>query len=106
MYFSIMSSGLRQFFARPISVLVSALMPLVVRAPTVKTGQHKIGTGKKQKETEKTAHHSGLLLKERKEKQSEQRKKRKLFEGTVLDTPSTQILSNISHNTDHVTVMD
>lgn len=102
LYFSIMSSGLRQFFARPISVLVSALMPLVVRAPTVKTGQHKIGTGKKQK----TAHHSGLLLKERKEKQSEQRKRRNLFEGTVLDTPSTQILSNISHNTDHVTVMD
>lgn len=33
LYFSMMSSGLRQFLARPISVLVSALMPLVVRAP-------------------------------------------------------------------------
>lgn len=33
LYLSIMSSGLRQFLARPISALVSGLMPLVVRAP-------------------------------------------------------------------------
>lgn len=33
LYLSIISSGLKQFFALPISALVSALMPFVVKAP-------------------------------------------------------------------------
>ncbi|TNN66950.1 hypothetical protein EYF80_022867 [Liparis tanakae] len=42
LYFSMMSSGLRQFLALPISVLVSALMPLAERAPALgeKRGRH------------------------------------------------------------------
>lgn len=39
LYFSMMSSGLRQFLARPISALVSALIPLEVRAPGTEQGQ-------------------------------------------------------------------
>lgn len=34
-----MSSGLRQFLARPISALVSAFIPLEVRAPRTEQGQ-------------------------------------------------------------------
>lgn len=39
LYFSMMSSGLRQFLARPISALVSAFIPLEVRAPRTEQGQ-------------------------------------------------------------------
>lgn len=35
LYLSMMSSGPRQFLARPISALVSAFIPFEVRAPTV-----------------------------------------------------------------------
>lgn len=38
LYLSMMSSGLRQFLARPISALVSALIPLEVSAPGTEQG--------------------------------------------------------------------
>lgn len=44
-----MSSELRQFFALPISVLVSALMPLVVRAPALRKERGKSDEFKRDK---------------------------------------------------------
>lgn len=39
LYLSMMSSGLRQFLARPISVLVSAFIPFEVSAPKTEQGK-------------------------------------------------------------------
>lgn len=39
LYLSMMSSGLRQFLARPISALVSALIPFEVSAPGTEQGK-------------------------------------------------------------------
>lgn len=40
LYLSMMSSGLRQFLARPISALVSAFIPFEVSAPRTEQGKN------------------------------------------------------------------